>query len=159
MTDFRAYLIRVTAAAILGAVIRRLAPSGGAGRAARLGAGLLVLVTAFGPIASIHPATATQDLVRRSYGDPLNTTEFGKTVNDMMTELITEQTEAYILDKARELGLTLTAEVTAQVEDTYPVPYSVRLCGSPTASQKAALTEVIEADLKIPKERQEWWNM
>ena len=159
MMDFRAYLIRVTAAAILGAIIRRLAPSGGAGRAARLGAGLLVLVTAFGPIASIHPASATQDLVRQGYGDPLTTAEFSKTVNDLLTELITEQTEAYILDKARELGLTLTAEVTARVEDTYPVPYSVKLCGSPTASQKAALTEVIEAELKIPKERQEWWNM
>ena len=159
MTDFRGYLIRLTAAAILGAMLRRLAPSGGAGRAVRLGAGLLVLVTAFAPIASLDPVAATQDFVRHGYADPLTTESFGKTVNELMSTLITEQAEAYILDKAQELGLTLTAEVTARVEDTYPVPDSVKLSGSPTAAQKAALTEIIAAELKIPEERQEWLNM
>lgn len=159
MTDFRGYLIRLTAAAILGAMVRRLAPSGGAGRAARLGAGLLVLVTAFAPLVSLNPVSATQDLVRHGYADPLTTEKFSKTVNDLLSELITEQAEAYILDKAQEFGLTLTVEVTAKVENTYPQPDSVRLSGSPTAAQKAALTEIIAAELKIPEERQEWLNM
>lgn len=159
MTDFRGYLIRLTAAAILGAVIRKLAPSGGAGRAAKLGAGLLVLITAFSPIASINTAAAAQNLVQHGYADPLNTMEFSKNVNDLLSELITEQAEAYILDKAQELGLALTVEVTAKVEDTYPVPYAVRLSGSPTAAQMEKLKEIIAADLKIPEERQEWLNM
>lgn len=159
MTDFRGYLIALTAAAILGALVRRLAPSGGAGRAARLGAGLLVLVTAFGPIASMDTVSATRDLVRRGYGDPLSSVEFGKNVNELMTALITEQTEAYILDKAQELDLSLTAEVTAKITDMYPVPFSVKLTGSPTEKQKQALTEIIAAELKIPEERQEWLNM
>lgn len=159
MTDFRGYLIALTASAILGALVRRLAPSGGAGRAARLGAGLLVLVTAFGPIASLDTVSATQDLVRRGYGDPLSSVEFSKNVNELMTALITEQTEAYILDKAQELDLSLTAEVTAKITDMYPVPFSVKLIGSPTEKQKQALTEIIAAELKIPEERQEWLNM
>ena len=159
MMDFRAYLIRLTAAAVLGAIVRRLAPAGGAGRAARLGAGLLVLLTAFSPLASFNTASAAQELARQGYADPLTTVEFSKNVNDLLSELITEQTEAYILDKARELGLSLTVEVTAQVEETYPVPYAVKLRGSPTAAQKAALSSAIAADLKIPEERQEWLNM
>ena len=40
----KAYLIEITAAAILAALIRKLAPKSGAGRGARLGAGLLVLL-------------------------------------------------------------------------------------------------------------------
>ena len=159
MTDFRGYLIALTAAAILGALVRRLAPSGGAGRAARLGAGLLVLVTAFGPIASMDTVSATRDLVRRGFVDPLSSVEFSKNVNELMTALITEQTEAYILDKAQELDLSLTAEVTAKITDMYPVPFSVKLTGSPTEKQKQALTEIIAAELKIPEERQEWLNM
>ena len=157
--DFRAYLIRLTAAAILGAIVRRLAPAGGAGRAARLGAGLLVLLTAFSPLASVNTASAAQDLVRHGYADPLTTVEFSKNVNDLLSELITERAEAYILDKAQELGMVVTAEVTVMVEDTYPVPYAVKLSGSPTAAQQAKLKEVIAADLKIPEERQEWLNM
>lgn len=159
MTDFRGYLIALTAAAILGALVRRLAPSGGAGRAARLGAGLLVLITAFGPIATLDTVSATQDLVRRGYSDPLSSVEFSKNVNELMTALITEQAEAYILDKAQELDLSLTAEVTAKITDVYPVPFSVKLIGSPTEKQKQALTEIIAAELKIPEERQEWLNM
>lgn len=159
MIDFRGYLIRLTAAAILGAIVRNLAPTGGAGRAARLGAGLLVLITAFGPIASLDTVAATQNLVRQGYRDPLSTGEFDKTVNDLMAELITEQTEAYILDKAKELDLVLTVKVTVKVEDTYPVPFSVQLVGSPTTAQRMALTETIEAELQIPEERQEWSNM
>lgn len=159
MTDFRGYLIALTAAAILGALVRRLAPAGGAGRAARLGAGLLVLITAFGPIASLDTVSAAQDLVRRGYGDPLSSVEFSKNVNELMTALITEQTEAYILDKAQELDLSLTVEVTAKITDMYPVPFSVKLIGSPTEKQKQALTGIIAAELKIPEERQEWLNM
>ena len=46
----KAYLIEITAAAILAALIRKLAPKSGAGRGARLGAGLLVLLCLLQPL-------------------------------------------------------------------------------------------------------------
>lgn len=159
MTDFKAYLIRLTAAAILASVVQRLAPSGGAGRAARLGAGFLVLLTAFAPIVSINTAEAAEHLAIQGYSDPLNTEDFASATNTLLTELITEEAEAYILDKAQALSLDITAEVTAQIQDTYPVPWTVTIRGSPTAAQKAALTENIAEELGIPEERQEWLNM
>ena len=159
MTDFRAYLIRLTAAAILAALVRRLAPSGGAGRAAKLGAGLLVLLTAFSPIASINTAEAAEHLAIRGYADPLTTEDFASAANTLLTELITEEAEAYILDKAQALSLSVTAEVTAKVLDTYPVPWSVTIRGSPTQSQRTTLTTCIAEELGIPEERQELLNM
>lgn len=157
--DFKTYLIRLTAAAILAALVRRLAASGGAGRAARLGAGLLVLLTAFGPLASINTAEAAEHLAIRGYSDPLSTEDFAASVNTLLTKLITEEAEAYILDKAQALSLSITAEVTAKILDTYPVPWSVTIRGSPTPTERMALAGYIAQELGIPEERQEWLDM
>lgn len=50
----KAYLIEITAAAILAALIRKLAPKSGAGRGARLGAGLLVLLCLLQPLGRFY---------------------------------------------------------------------------------------------------------
>lgn len=50
----KTYLLRLTAAAILAALIRKLAPKSGAGRGARLGAGLLVLVCLVSPLGKLN---------------------------------------------------------------------------------------------------------
>jgi hypothetical protein len=155
----RAYLIRLTAAAILASLVRRLAPKSGVGRASRLGAGLLILVTAFGPVAELDPLAAAKTLLQSGYSDVLSTQAVDQAANSLLEELISDGAEAYILDKAGALGLTLSADVTCQVEDTYPVPWSVRLEGSVTAQEKQALSEIIRQDLGIPEERQEWVQM
>jgi hypothetical protein len=136
-----------------------MAPESGAGRASRLGAGLLVLVTAFGPVAELDPLAAAQSLLRSGYSDVLSTQAVDQAANSLLEELITDSAEAYILDKASALELTISAAVTCRVEDTYPVPWSVRLEGSPTEQQKVALTETIRQELGIPEERQEWVQM
>lgn len=154
-----AYLIRLTAAAILGAVVKRLAPKGGAGRAARLGAGLLVLITAFGPVAEFDPLAAAENLAKHAYADPLTTEELSRAGNTLMSSLISQQAEAYILDKAREAGLELQVTVENRDQEGYPVPWRVTLTGPISDSKKEALASVIAQDLGIPEERQEWLNM
>lgn len=154
-----AYLIRLTAAAILGAVVKRLAPKGGAGRAARLGAGLLVLITAFGPVAEVDPLAAAEHLAQAAYADPLTTEELSRAGNTLLSGLISQQAEAYILDKAREAGLELQATVENRDLEGYPVPWRVTLTGPISESKQAALAAVIAQDLGIPEERQEWLDM
>lgn len=154
-----AYLIRLTAAAILGAVVQRLAPKGGAGRAARLGAGLLVLITAFGPVAALDTLAAAENLARSAYADPLTTEELSRAGNTLLSSLISQQAEAYILDKAREAGLELQVWVETRDQEGYPVPWAVTLEGSVSPGAQADLTAVIAQDLGIPEERQEWLNM
>ena len=154
-----AYLIRLTAAAILGAVVQRLAPKGGAGRAARLGAGMLVLITAFGPVAELDTLAAAENLARSAYADPLTTEELSRAGNTLLASLISQQAEAYILDKARQSGLELQVRVETKDQEGYPVPRAVTLEGSVSPSAQADLTAVIAQDLGIPEERQEWLNM
>ena len=155
----KAYLIEITAAAILAALIRKLAPKSGAGRGARLGAGLLVLLCLLQPLGRFYrDGTA---LFSRDWGqvDPMASDEVSQEANRLMESLITQQAEAYILDKARAMGLEAEVTVTAHLEDRYPVPWAVTIRGSPTGQQKSALETEIQDALGIPPERQEWLQM
>lgn len=155
----KAYLIEITAAAILAALIRKLAPKSGAGRGARLGAGLLVLLCLLQPLGRFYrDGTA---LFSRDWGqvDPMASDEVSREANRLMESLITQQAEAYILDKARAMGLEAEVMVKVHLEDRYPVPWAVTIRGSPTGQQKSALETEIQDALGIPPERQEWLQM
>ena len=155
----KAYLIEITAAAILAALIRKLAPKSGAGRGARLGAGLLVLLCLLQPLGRFYrDGTA---LFSRDWGqvDPMASDEVSREANRLMESLITQQAEAYILDKARAMGLEAEVTVKVHLEDRYPVPWAVTIRGSPTGQQKSALETEIQDALGIPPERQEWLQM
>lgn len=152
----KAYLIRLTAAAILAAVVRRMAPDSGAGKASRLGAGLLVVITALGPLGEMDLVAAAENLMVSGYSDVLTSQPVDRASNSLLTELIIESTETYILDKAQALGAEVTAQVETKLEDRYPVPWSVKLTGNVTQEQKAQLQRIIAEELGIPEDRQEW---
>lgn len=155
----RAYLTAVTAAAILAALIRRIAPKEGAGRGARLGAGLLVLLAVFGPLAQLDTLSTAETLVRRGYGDPLDTQDFSTGANDLLSGLISQEAETYILDKAEECGASVQVEVETRVTEVYPIPWRAVIRGSLTARQRNMLSQYMTQELGIPEERQEWWSM
>ena len=67
--------------------------------------------------------------------------------------LIESETEAYILDKAARMGLTVRIKVgTEENSEGVPVPVSAELTGTPSRE----LSCWIEAELGIPVERQVW---
>ncbi len=71
--------------------------------------------------------------------------------------LITEQTCAYILDKAAALGAEVQAEVTlAALSEHYAYPWAVTITGRWTQAQRRALSDYIAQTLGIPPERQTW---
>lgn len=153
------YLVSVTAAAIIAAIIRRISGKNGAWKAARLGAGLLVLLTAFGPVLDAEPMDALTELVERTVSNPLSTMELDLGSNALMESLIKEQAETYILDKAMEMGVVVTAEVETRLEKGYPIPHGVRLRGNVQPREKQKLTKIIAEELGIPEERQGWMDM
>lgn len=152
----RDYLLAVTAAAILAALIRALAPAGGTGRGARMGAGLLVILSVMLPLGEIDPLGAAKELMHKHYADPLRTDFLEKTNRELLSELISGEAEAYILDKAQAMGFSPEISVTTKVYDRFPEPWQAEITGSPTAAQKTLLKGIIEKDLAIPEERQVW---
>lgn len=75
--------------------------------------------------------------------------------DDARREIITEETEAYILDIASSYGLQLQVRITLS-EGDLPVPEAVCISGIASPTQKAQLQNAIANDLNIPKERQLW---
>lgn len=75
-----------------------------------------------------------------------------------MAEIIKQECEAYIMDKASACGITVRAEVTLS-EQEIPVPEGVTLSGLATPVQRERLEKIIETDLNIPKENQLWTGM
>lgn len=155
----KGYLVSLTAAAILAALIRKLAPKGLAGQGARLGAGLLVLTAMIAPLGTLDLTAGAMEAARRSYTGVMEADDLELETNRRMEALITQAAEAYILDKAQAMDLTLEAEVTLRLRDHYPVPWFVRLRGQPTETQRAELETMLTQDLDIPPERQEWCGM
>ena len=124
-----------------------------------MGAGLLVLLCLLQPLGRFYRDGTV--LFSRDWGqvDPMASDEVSREANRLMESLITQQAEAYILDKARAMGLEAEVTVKVHLEDRYPVPWAVTIRGSPTGQQKSALETEIQDALGIPPERQEWLQM
>lgn len=155
----KGYLVGLTAAAILAALIRRAAPQGGEGRGARLGAGLLVLICMLGPLGKLNVTAGAKQVARWSYTPVMEADEVARESNRLMESLISRAAETYILDKAQAMELTCSAEVAVRLKNQYPIPWSVTIRGHGNQSQKKALTDAIASELGIPEERQEWVDM
>ena len=155
----KTYLLRLTAAAILAALIRKLAPKSGAGRGARLGAGLLVLVCLVSPLGELNLAAAAQELAQNGFTQWEKADAVDQQANEMLEELISDAARSYILDKAQAMGITLEAEVELRLQNRYPVPWSVTIRSNAAQAQRETLTEAIARELGIPAERQEWLQM
>ncbi len=77
------------------------------------------------------------------------------TVRELLVESIIEQTEAYILEKAKEMNIDLAVQVEVS-EDDIPMPTSVCLSGKISPYAKTRISELIAQDLGINKEHQTW---
>ena len=70
-------------------------------------------------------------------------------------KLIKQETESYIMDKARELRLEIQAEVTLG-DQALPVPERVTIYGVLPPYGKSRLSLILTRELGIAKENQRW---
>lgn len=75
--------------------------------------------------------------------------------SEAVAEHIKAESESYILDKAQALGADLVVYVSVSNDDI-PAPESVRLKGSISPYARIKLEHILEQDLGIPKEKQQW---
>ena len=144
MEAVRVWLTSVVLVSVLLSAAQSLIPPGTVRKAAGFTGGLILLLVLLRPVLG---ADLDQTAVEERQA------ELADTQTEAMASIIAEQTEAYILDKAGELG----AEVTVRVEtrtggDGVPVPWSAELTGA----QSEALASALETELGIPAERQVW---
>ena len=75
--------------------------------------------------------------------------------NNARADIIKLKTEAYILDKATELDADISVCVTISESDE-AIPVSVVISGNVSVYAKKRLEMILEENLGIPKENQQW---
>ena len=85
--------------------------------------------------------------------------ESGAEASERLNRLVIEgEYEAYILDKANDLGIDCASADVAVQWDTEGVwvPYSAQISCECGEQERGELGDIIEAELGIPAERQQW---
>jgi len=152
----RDWIVGITCAAMAAAVLHAFLPkSGGVGRAGRLAAGLLMMLCAVGPLAGLDYDSLAQSLSELRLERSQYAQELEVQNSEILNELIKSETQAYILDKAEGLGVRCQALVTyALDEEGRPYPSEVHITGELTEEQERRLSEMLEADLGVPVQKQ-----
>lgn len=153
ITYLRGWLMTVVAAALLISAAESLISEGTLRKIASLTGGLILLLTLLQPVLKADLRGINLDYSQYSQEIGQRQKELELSDSKELSELIAEKTEAYILDKAKELGIDCTAKVSTQTgEDGVPCPYGAVLQGE----KSEALADYMEQELGIPKERQVW---
>lgn len=156
MESVRQYLLAVTAAALICGIVKCVVDEKSvSGTVIRLVAGLIMTLTVLSPVVRLNlgvlpeiaSAFAADGKLAASYGEEL--------AAQQVNTIIKDQLQAYILDKAAAFGAKLEVEI-IMPDDNSSQPEGVILRGDVSPHAKARLQEMIEEDLSIAKEKQQW---
>lgn len=155
MEGLRQYILSVVAAALVCSLISSIMSQGKAKEWLRLLCAVVMTLVILGPLVKID-GVSLGDFLERWEGDAAFYTNQGEQMAlEAVQQSIKEQTEAYILDKAGTLGLSVQAEVTLSQSDP-PVPVSADLKGEVSPYGKSRLEAILESELGIAKENLTW---
>lgn len=155
MTDFfRTWLLGIICAAMVMALAECLAPVGGVKRVCKLAGGLCLILAVVGPVSGLDEGRIQG--IALSYNHKADTyrEELQNTQDFLYETIIEEKAAAYILDKAKEIGVSCIVDVTAAWDGDIPCLHAVRVKGVWTEEQRELLHQVIESDLGIPRAMQ-----
>lgn len=156
MENIRQYLLAVTAAAMVCAVINTLTgPKGTVKALLKLLTGLFLALSVLSPWLDLGQLNLSNfaDVLQSEAGDAVS---LGETMAlDSVGGIIKERTAAYILDKAESMDLDIEVEVTLDSSNP-PRPCAVKINGSVSPYAKEILKQYIEDNLDIAKENQSW---
>lgn len=156
MESIEKYLLSVTAAAVICAVVTTLlGKKGTVATVGKLICSIFLALTVISPWASVQLGDLDSYFGSLSF-DASSAVQSGQSAaRDALRAGIKERTEAYILDKATALSAALTVEVTLSEEDP-PVPCAAKLTGAVSPYAKFQIQSYLSDELGIPKEAQTW---
>ena len=156
MNGLNAYLLSVSAAALLVNLISNLVPNEKNRKVSLFTGNIILILAILSPLVSFDDRAienAFRDLIVEA-GQVQTKPVFGD--DQTMELLIMEQCEAYVLDKARELDADISVTITAERKDGVPYPASALVTGTCSQTNREKLSNILEEDLGIPRWKQEW---
>lgn len=159
MTDiFSQWLHAVIYTGIVCSIALMLSPDGRVKNALKILCAVAMCAAIVSPLSELDFDAYSKAMARCRLDAEQYTTQGEQYSKNLNRTIIEDECRAYILDKADETGTEL-AEVTVTAEwstDGYWYPQSVRLVTSGPAAENSRLAQIIEADLGVPRTRQEW---
>lgn len=149
------YIISVCTAALLCGILNSMMLKGPAKQLLKLVSGLFLAFCVISPVSNIHLpdlAAISQEVQEDAQSAVLSGEEM---TDEALTESITRQLEAYILDKAESMGLHPQVEVILSDDGSY-LPKAVTLWGDSPIVKRTKLIQEIAEDLGITKEDVQW---
>ena len=154
----KSWILSMTGAALLCAGALALTPEGRTRSAVRLLCGVVMAVTLLSPLQEMDLSVYSMSLASYRDAAAQSASRLDETNDRLSRTIIETESEAYIWDKARAVGLT-PEEVTVTVKwgDAlcwYPYEMTLRTAWEPW--QRRELSATVEAELGIPEARQHW---
>lgn len=156
MASIGAYIISILCAAIVCGILSSLVSKDKvSGGIIRLISGIFLAITAVAPLVKMKWEELDIYLSSVQVDAAAAAEEGSQTANAETAAIIKKELEAYILEKASAMDLSISAQIT-MTEDFPPQPESVRLSGSVSPYNRKMISKYIANDLGIPEERQVW---
>ena len=155
MTALAGFVLTLFAAAMICGILEGIGKQTGFHKLLKLLCGLFLMLAVLLPVSRLSfedispfamPYIAEGEQAAQAGEDYAKTT---------LAEIIKAETQAYILDKATQIGACVTAEVTVS-DDPVPIPVAVRITGQVSDRPRQELVGLITNDLNIAKENQTW---
>lgn len=154
MNTLREYLFSVICAALVCGIAQQLF-RGGSGELLRVICGAFLAVTVLAPIKDISWEEYLDKWPDYPEQADIIAARGASEANESITEIIKQETQAYILDKAAQLNADISVEVTLS-EEELPVPASVSIRGKLLPQSRQRLQSILEEELGISREDQIW---
>lgn len=156
MDTFRQYILSIISAAVICSIITQLAGKKEAyASIIKLLCGIFMAITIVSPLGQFKFPELVNELEAVQQEADALCSESTSAVNSELSALIKAESEAYILDKATELGLDIQVDMTMDISDI-PIPSSLVIKGAASPQAKQKLQQIIESDLGIPEDKQVW---
>ena len=156
MQDIGKYILSVGMASLIVAIITEFSDKKSSiGMLIRMVCGLFLAFTVINPLTNLN-----FEILEAFSGSYSHDAEAAVSVGtakaeDFLQDIIKQETETYILDKAQSYGCALEVDVTVG-KGTVPKPESVRINGQVPADSRKELEKILETELGISKEYQQW---
>ena len=149
------YLIGITAAAILCALVNKLSGKGITAAATRMITGIVIAMAVISPWLEVRIGNVRNVLDDVRFSAEYFSQQGKDDANEAIRECILQQTQAYILEKADSLDLSVAVEVI--LSDGLPaIPEEVIITGSVSPYARESLSAYIQENLGIGTEAQTW---
>ena len=155
MEELKQCLLRIITAALICAVIQTFQQQRIAKALTNLVCGLILTVTVITPFRKFSIPVSFEPVVSMSTEASVSAVEGEEMSREALSYIIKTETEAYIQDKATELGAQIDVAVTLSSEEI-PVPVSAVIRGTFTDQIRENVQEILFTDIGIAKENITW---